>query len=454
MKKISLILLSLSFNLMANETIFFDAPDGTLEICEIPSNPKILSDNDLDDLKKLCRMDFYNLNEKNKAYAICPKLNSTNPAVNIYKVEGTNQMLAKEQAQKNICKDSSLEAKYKQSISCSYYPSIIGYYHLSEFLKGPKVPAAAYRTMSKSEHKKITKVGVAHSKGLINTIWKQFDRWENRSSPSGKIARLFTEDFSQIAGALSDNPKGEKKYTQIMGLRSASGSRCSYEERAKCFKENPKTGYTTLSNSKDINKENYPLSFEDSAKLIQKLKDISEMLIMDHIMAQGDRFGNQHYYDYFFYQTPEGDFDKKKVKKYINDVERKVLVFKKDPTKEIPYKSVATIPVLLMKDNDCGVIKRNVVKDNNLVAGISHLDYDFYKKLFELKDYMQSYEGQSFFLESTHFTEKDLELVKGNLDEVVTTLASRCQKGQLKFDLSFKDFFNGKDLTKEYSCLL
>src|SRR5713226_5076694 len=99
------------------------------EVCVIPKHfvGGEYSDKDIEVETKLCNID------ENTNTAVCPKLNSTNPGLDFYslpqgdtpdKVEGARCETA---GAKKI-------AKYKLSTSCSYTPSILGYYHVSRML--------------------------------------------------------------------------------------------------------------------------------------------------------------------------------------------------------------------------------------------------------------------------------------------------------------------------------
>ena len=424
----------------------FNVPSGAkAEVCEYPSFGYADLEYDskvYESLEKLCDMDFYGLTPDKNTYAICPKVNSTNPGTNVFKIppgKTQSDLIALN------CRGHKKKAKYKQSISCSYYPSMIGYFHLSQVIGIGMVPESVYRTMDRREHKKITARGIKYTKNgtLINTLWKQYRSWENKSDEqiksSSKYIRLYTDDLSQLAGALNKNPTGEERYREIMGTFDGE-RKCNSKERATCFMKNPASGFPKVASSSLLNLSDY--SFQERVALIQKLKDITGMVIMDHIMNQQDRFGNQHYYPYYFVKV-NGKIKKYPARKYILNQASKTLTHK-SKGKVVSFSDVAKVKVLLMKDNDCGVIKSNVMKRNGVVSEINHLNYKTYQKLLFWQESLSSQENVSYLKRHAHLTSADISSIKKNTNEVVGILKAKCESGALKFDLSQKLHDQGK----------
>jgi hypothetical protein len=299
---------------------------------------------------------------------------------------------------------------------------------------------------------KVSKQGVA-AKSDTHELWVQFASWEQAKESHPKKDLLFSADRKQIVGALNANPGGEEKYSELMGLTNGAGAKCGYSDRAKCFMTSGSGGFPILSSSKRITQKNYAKSFADAAQLMQKLKDVSTMIVMDHIMSQQDRYGNQHYELNYFYEDLEGKFDKIEVKKVKQDKVNKTLTVKKDPKKVISYKDIAEVKVLLMKDNDCGVIKTNKAKELGMVSKIKHLDYKLYKNLLKFSKFINSDEGGAYFKKFAKFTSSDLSTVRKNTDEVVKTFKSKCESEELVFDLGFSYYLKGADYNhNDFAC--
>ena len=138
------------------------------EICKkTKSYPGIKYDkDDPDNENELCSINFYkNTADDGKpgvAAALCPKMSSTFPGVEIYELENRD----KAKYEENDCRSQDNRptkriAKFKQSVSCAYTGSILGYYHLSRILGGSGlVPTSVVRTMGTDLHTKFAKKGV------------------------------------------------------------------------------------------------------------------------------------------------------------------------------------------------------------------------------------------------------------------------------------------------------
>jgi hypothetical protein len=106
------------------------------EVCIIPQTVPGLGSGTADPVQtSLCAIDFYD----DASIGICPKANSTNPGVDVYKLNGNPAKAAFEstgcrQAEKK--RPGKKIAKFKQSITCSDSASILAYYELSEVLGG------------------------------------------------------------------------------------------------------------------------------------------------------------------------------------------------------------------------------------------------------------------------------------------------------------------------------
>ena len=123
-------------------------PGRNAEVCVVPKHlvDAGYSDEDAKTEAQLCDIDV------NSNSAVCPKLNSTNPGLDMYSLP---QGSTPQQVQASRCKISGLKkiAKYKLSTSCSYTPSILGYYHLSRALGGiANVPPSVLRTFDLKNH--------------------------------------------------------------------------------------------------------------------------------------------------------------------------------------------------------------------------------------------------------------------------------------------------------------
>src|SRR5882762_7914633 len=151
------------------KTVQLLVPGTTAEECVVPKHiaNATYSDRDVKDENDLCSID-----EHSNA-AVCPKTNSTNPGLDLYSLPQGSSPAQVEAAK---CKSSGAKkiAKYKLSTSCSYTPSILGYYHLSRILGGiANVPPSVLRTFDLQNHIALGKIALAQTQpaSLIHQTW-------------------------------------------------------------------------------------------------------------------------------------------------------------------------------------------------------------------------------------------------------------------------------------------
>jgi hypothetical protein len=187
-------------------------PGREAEICVIPkhlSNAKY-SDRDLQAEGQLCDID-----EHSNA-AVCPKINSTNPGLDFFSVSQTSSFREVEAAH---CKTGVKKvAKYKLSTSCSYTPSILGYYHVSRMLGGiADVPPAVLRTFDRQNQVTLGRMALSETSpsSLIHQTWGGLMAQLMAGSAASHRDSLLTADATQSYGALSRNPAGEAFYTEL-----------------------------------------------------------------------------------------------------------------------------------------------------------------------------------------------------------------------------------------------
>ena len=191
----------------------FNVPNSAqIEICKVLARFPGVNYDDADE-KTLCGYDFYN----DPRLAICAKVQSTNPAVEVFEIKNG---VDKESFIANSCKkeEGKKVGKFKQSMSCSHTPSILGYYHISKLFNGSgDVPPAVYRTMEFDQHQLIRQQGLKNADGTIKQIWGQFPTSRNQARTSKWKETVYTPDMNQLYGALSVNPRNEEKYSEMNG---------------------------------------------------------------------------------------------------------------------------------------------------------------------------------------------------------------------------------------------
>ena len=150
-----------------------------------------------------------------------------------------------------------------------------------------------------------------------------------------------------------------------------------------------------------------------------QINDLSDMVLMDFIMSQADRFsGNMH---------------SQKIYVWLENGVLKTKAKKSDPAKaaqqlkEIPSDAVL-INRMIMKDNDAGLISGNSAKASHLLEKVSHMDPKTYDRLLDLQKELQKPEVAQWYQTELLFTPTDFKTVKDNVDQAVGILSSRKDK--------------------------
>jgi hypothetical protein len=416
------------------------APD---EVCVLPKHLSMADYKGGDEKmeNELCSYVFYGTGPRDTAapkkdVAICPKLSSTNPGTDVHELLPGK---TREQTEASICSTDDRPtkhlAKFKQSMTCSYTPSILGYYHLSRLLNGAgDVKPAVVRTMDLGEHKKIvaealTILARQADNSYPKISWLSFRNAEANPSGSRYKDAIYTQDLLQIYGGLQENARGEIKYSEI-------NRRGADPNAAGPFTRTP--GYAKLIDGRPL-AQITGSTLATAAQDVTQMRDMSEMLVMDYLMSQQDRFGNIHAVEYYYFPKPAAQgqaqgsgYDK----------------IKKEKVDEGAPKPAGAVLVkqMLLKDNDCGgPAKTNVVKNAGLIDQIRHMNAKTYANLRWLSaNFTAGTEVPKFFVSEALFGQKDIDMLRTNLATLGPKLRDACVGGKLLLDLNLEDHLNGK----------
>src|SRR6478672_950685 len=402
----------------AQEITEHTAPNGTVELATRPStfpgHPEIYSQKDIEKEKELAAIDFYNGKTKDDLdIVLIPKTYSTSPGLNVHAIKlpaGASRLsYASAHTGKSDSGQGKLIAKYKQTMPThfTYSPSILGYYHLSRFLDAGHVEPAIVRTMDVGSHKPLADLGKAKATGSNNrTQWTELRALDDaHSNPS-----LYTKDGKQLYGALQANPTGEQSYPHLSDLGGAAAFAAS-SEFARVTSSSPlKLNYKDAAGRLD----------QAAVQQIVQIRDLSDMVLIDYIMSQADRFsGNMH---------------SEKVYLWIENGVLKSDSKKSDPAKaaeqlkQLPVDAVL-VNRMIMKDNDAGLISGNSAKTSHLLEKISHMDSKTYNRLLDLQKELQKPEVAQWYQTELLFTSADFNTMKNNVDQAVAILSGRKGNG-------------------------
>jgi len=400
------------------ETINHVAPNGTVELAirsmPFPGHAEIYSKKDIEKEKELAEIDFYNGKTKEGLDIVpIPKTYSTSPGINIHAVNlpaGMSRLdYAKGHTGKSHSSDDKIIAKYKQTIPThfTYSPSILGYYHLSRFLETGHVEPVVVRTMDVAAHKPLADLGRAKAIGSNNRKqWTELRALDDAHSNP----HLYTDDGKQLCGALQANPTGEESYPHLSDLGGAAA-----------FADSAEFGRVTNPSPLKLDcKDDGGKLNQVAVQQIEQIKDLSDMVLMDFIMSQADRFsGNMH--SQKIYVWIDNGVLKHKARK--SDSAKAA-----DLAKQIPPEAVL-INRMILKDNDAGLISGNSAKSYHLLEKISHIDPKTYNRLLELQEELQKPEVAQWYQTELLFTATDLNTVKNNVDQAIGILSNRRGKG-------------------------
>lgn len=384
------------------------------------------SDNDRETERKLCDID-----ERSNA-AVCPKTNSTNPGLDFFSVP---QGSSPAQVAAGHCKAAGSKkiAKYKLSTSCSYTPSILGYYHLSRILGGmADVPPAALRTFDLQNHIALGHIALSETSqsSLIHQTWEALMAQLTGRSAANHRHLLLTDDFTQSYGALSVNPTGEQFYTELFNGGANNVARAiNFRDRNPAVALLARNADISMFIGRDFTAENM--------QNLMRLRDVADLIILDTIMNQQDRFGNVHYRQtYYYVDRTDPDPDGSPKLKSASTL----------TPAQIAQLGAVKVKTLLLKDNDCGVAKSNVARQAGLIDRVAHIDPDTYQRILRFNEAADSPQVRDFFLQELVFTSDDYASVRGNLKDVATKLHQKCTQGLLRLDLNPREHFFGKPL--------
>src|SRR5205823_399238 len=263
------------------------------------------------------------------------------------------------------------------------------------------------RTMDVSAHKPLADLGKAKATGSNNQKqWTELRALDDAHSNS----TLYTKDGKQLYGVLQANPSGEQSYPHLSDL-SGAGAFAGSSEFAKVTNPNPlKLDYKDASGKLN----------QTAVQQIVQIRDLSDMVLLDFIMSQADRFsGNMH---------------SEKIYLWVENGVLKNTTRKSDPAKaadqlmQIPPEAVL-VDRMIMKDNDAGLVSGNSAKTYHLLEKISHMDTKTYNRVLDLQKELLKPEVAQWFQTELLFTPADFKTVKDNVDQAVSILTGRKDNG-------------------------
>jgi hypothetical protein len=252
--------------------------------------------------------------------------------------------------------------------------------------------------------------------GLVGKSWALFNRYYADPRGSDVAQTLFTSDFQQIYGALLENTTGEENYTEWLNAGSDLSSTRAFRQMADSRPVDAILG------SRDFT--------QTIVQALVGMRDMSEMILLDYLLAQSDRLTGGNISDYSFTYYRDGD----KVKSVKTS---KATDLPPDATKVVVRK-------LTIKDTDAGLLNANVFEKKGYVSQISHMHPKTFASLqaFATK-WRDDSTVEEFFHRECTFSNSQLARFEKYLLAAASTLQSRLESGKLRLDLDLDDYFSG-----------
>jgi hypothetical protein len=409
-------------------TITFQVPGSRPdEICVVPKHLPFADYRGKDGAKDIAdenQLASYDFNKAGPAeagvIAIVPKRTSTSAAVDVYQIPAGT--VRPDQITAGYClsveKNGRNVAKFKQTdnvYTTTCTAAILGYYHVARALGDIcEIKPAVLRTMDIEQHKKMVSLAAelgAH--GLVGKSWALFNRYYTDPRDSGVAKTLFTSDFQQIYGALLENTTGEEGYTEWLNVGSDLSSTRAFRRMADSRPVEAIVG------SRDFTQSN-----------VQALVGMSEMILLDYLLAQSDRLTGGNISDYSFTYYRDGD---------------KVKSIKTSKADDVPAGAAKVIVrKLTIKDTDAGLLNANVFEKKGYLSQISHLHPKTFACLQTLATkWRDDSTVKEFFHRECTFSNNQLARFEKYLVAAASTLQSRLDSGKLRLDLDLDDYFAG-----------
>lgn len=376
---------------------------------------------DAADEQELVRYDFYKLGNTTAdgAVAVLPKDKSTSAAVELFQIPESSPKSGPETPAFCIAirKSSKDLAKFKQTdnaFTTTSTAAILGYYHVSRVLGDIcDIEPAVLRTMDIEQHKRVVKMAADLGiHGTVRKSWDLFNRYYADPRGSSVARTLFTNDFMQIYGGLEKNARGEEQYADWARAGTNLSSTRAFQNMA-----DPRPVETILG-SRAFTQPN--------VQALVAMRDMSEMILLDYLMAQSDRLtgGNIGDYPTIYYQDQGQIGHTRKADK-------------------VPAGAMAvTIKKLIIVDTDAGLLNQNVFEQKGYLNRISHMHPKTFTRLIDFAQRWKTDPSvKAFFHEECTFSNAQLARFEKYLLNAASVLQSRKDRGQLRTDLSLDEFF-------------
>ncbi len=452
---------------VTGDAVTFKSPNGTVERCiritPIPGGN--YSDGDRKDEADYCGIDFYASD-----VALCPKTWSTSPGMMVYDISGGPYAGKRESFMRKACREGKSAdglakdklAKYKTTMNAkgtsgTYAPSSLLYYHFSRYFDTTvNVPVAVWRSMDAKAHldevaeSGLVLSGGSHGGRMNHAGWQAFVNADRNPSSYKPTDDLFTSDRKQIYGVLLSSP-GHRYGSEINGTRKSGWGKGQNRD----FQETP--AYLALRSGKPLEeaiREGVAKGRKDSRiakdlpadvppqQMAYWMKELTEIVLLDYLFSQQDRVGNIDYTPWYYW-TENGQLQRKKTREHAA----------RDAS--VPADAILMRRTNL-NDNDAGgrVQYANFTKSTQMLEKLRHMDEETYRRLLALdRDLQNGGEIYRWLESSLGLSAREVKQIVKNTAAAADILQATCRKGEMRFDLHPREFFEtGKVTPAKVDC--
>lgn len=386
------------------------------------------SNKDIEKETKLCNLQFENI-------GLCPKITSTSAGIKLF---DNSLKLSVNEFNDRFCvtikpTDSKKEVdlksygKFKYTMDLTYAPSSLAYYHLSRALDAGRVPVSVLKTIDTKLHKNIAENAIKNLNNLgVPSSKMIYQSWININarykSSDSKLRRGFVDDKTGLAvGVIVEKVKNDLNYSELDTFPDFNNL-----DKTPIYKK-------AFSSSSLQNQLGTQFKTINAAKTATEVKDISDMVIMDTLLEQVDRYGNMS--ASLVWKYIENNQLVSIKADYGND--DKILESQKI---EMKSKNAVLIKELMLIDNDAGIIFNGEFKKKDYVTQLKHMSPITYARLLKLYKNKESFE--SLLTKSLMVSSTAAQNVENNLINVMQTLIKNCKAGTLILDADI-EFLTG-----------
>ena len=280
--------------------------------------------------------------------------------------------------------------------------------------------------------------------------WQAFVNADRNPSSYSPTDDLFTSDRKQIYGVLLSSP-GHRYGSEINGTRKSGWGKGQNRD----FQETP--AYLALRSDKPLEeaiREGVTKGRKDrriakdldadvpSQQMAYWMKELTEIVLLDYIFSQQDRVGNIDYTPYYYW-VENGELKHKKAKEHAG----------RDAS--VPADAIL-INRTSLNDNDAGgrVQYANFAKSTQMLEKLRHMDEETYRKLLALdRDFQTGGKIYRWLQSSLGLSSREVKQIGKNTAAAADILRLTCSKGQMRFDLHPREFFEtGKVTPAKVDC--